>query len=67
MKTKIPLILLIAFLLCLTGCKSEIDKCVDAFVKRDEEKRNGEYKNSAEQAQAEAVYRIGCLRAQAGQ
>jgi len=30
MKTKIPLILLVACLFCLTGCKSEVDKCVEA-------------------------------------
>jgi hypothetical protein len=62
MKAKLPIMLMIAFLLCLTGCKSEVDKCVDAFVKRD-----GTYKNSAEKADAEADYRLGCLRAQAGQ
>jgi len=62
MNTKLPIMLMIAFLLCLTGCKSEVDKCVDAFVKRD-----GTYKNSAEKADAEANYRLGCLRAQAGQ
>ena len=62
MKTNLPIMLMIAFLLCLTGCKSEVDKCVEAFVKRD-----GAYKNSAEKADAEAEYRLGCLRAQAGQ
>ena len=62
MKTKLPLILLFIGFFCLTGCKSEVDKCVEALVKRD-----GAYKNSAEKAGYEADYRLGCLRAQAGQ
>jgi hypothetical protein len=54
MKIKLPLLIM---LLMLTGCKSEVDKCVDAFMKAQGDKSGA----------VEYVGRISCLKAQAGQ
>jgi hypothetical protein len=53
MKTKLILLLT---LLVLSGCKSEVDKCVDAFVKSQSDKSGA----------IEFAGRIICLKAQAG-
>jgi hypothetical protein len=53
MKIKLPLLIM---LLMLTGCKSEVDKCVDAFMRGSVDKG----------ASQEFAGRIVCLKAQAG-
>jgi hypothetical protein len=55
MKKKLPLILMLSCFFCLTGCQSEVDKCVEAIVKIDP-------KDIAQEGKA----RIACLKAQAG-
>ena len=71
MKTKLPLTLMLAFLFCLTGCKSEVDKCVDALVKRDEayaeDKSAIKEHYKTNKTYYEANHRLSCLKAQAGQ
>lgn len=52
---------LVALVWTLVGCQSEIDKCVNAIVKKDEP-----FKNAQEKNQLEAQARVFCLRAQAG-
>jgi hypothetical protein len=55
--TKIALLILMgAMSLAIMGCRSEVDKCVDAWVKS----------YSKTSPDVEAVARIECLKAQAG-
>jgi hypothetical protein len=61
MKTKLTLILILTCFLCLTGCQSEVDKCVDALVKGNEP-----YKDKAEKASYEGSFRLNCLKASQG-
>ena len=79
MKTKLTLILM---LLSLTGCqpKSEIDKCVDDLIKNrcidvsetptKEEKKLGQWSRAEcvddTKQRNSAMYRLRCLKAQAG-
>jgi len=53
MKTKLPLILMLACSFCLTGCQSEVDKCVEALTKQFGKEQEG-------------LIRIDCLKAQSG-
>ena len=47
----------------MAGCqpKSEVDKCVKSLMKRDEP-----YSSEKDRNENEALYRVGCLKAQAG-
>lgn len=58
------IIAMIAFVMMLAACQSEIDKCVDAGVKAD----SVNYPNltKAERVENEYLYRMRCLRAQGG-
>jgi len=53
MKTKLPLILMLACFFCLTGCQSEVDKCVEANIKQFGKGQEG-------------AMRLECLKAQSG-
>jgi hypothetical protein len=65
MKTKLPIMLMIVFLLCLTGCKSEIDKCVDANMDYYYTYKK-EHPDAISPEKAKATWQLECLRAQAG-
>jgi hypothetical protein len=52
---------LLVCVLILLGCRSEVDKCTDAFVKMHEP-----YKDAAERSGQEATARYACLKAQTG-
>ena len=52
---------LITLVWAFIGCKSEIDKCTEAFVKSNEP-----YKNKAERTEEEARFRFACLKASKG-
>ncbi len=69
MKTKIALSLLLACFGGLTGCQSEseVDKCVDAFIKADEMKSIGLAPlPPSEKSSRQAEYRLSCLNASSG-
>ena len=50
-----------ALIWSLVGCQSEVDKCVNSFMKRDEP-----YANEKERNESEARFRLGCLKASRG-
>lgn len=54
-------LLLITLLLVLTSCSSDVEKCVEAYIRAD-----GPFKNDAEKNDSESRGRIICLRAQSG-
>ena len=56
---KLPIAILV-LVWALVGCQSEVDKCVNSLMKRDK------YENEKEKNEYEAMYRVGCLKAQSG-
>jgi hypothetical protein len=56
--------LLVASLVAIAGCSSEIDKCVDAGVRA--VSLNYPSMSPAEKADVEKNYRLACMKAQAG-
>ena len=57
------MILIAASFFILTGCKSEVDKCVEAGIQAVEIKNP---MSKAEKLNAEYDFRVWCLKAQSG-
>ena len=63
MKSAVLIVLTSTFL--LSGCKSEVDKCVDAYMESSEVKEIIR-KDSSQKSSIEAELRHSCLKAAAG-
>jgi hypothetical protein len=57
-------VFLIVVAMMLSGCQSEIDKCVDSGIKS--EKTFGPYQNAQEEIRRSHEIRLQCLKAQSG-